>query len=271
VAIGAHQTIPCVVCTPGRADHGHQPVIPERGLTCEGCRRWARSILGDIAALHADLTTDPDAADATTWQRKDANGRDITCGPDPVNAAVPSGPTAPIKVDANVSGSREAPVPVNVDLIDLTGHVGGVNLTGRAEDDDQVGYVAAVTVLDQWMQILIDHRGRGEHRPTPTMPELCRWIVDRLDDACDNFPAVDEMLWQLADLRAALRSHAGLTDRPELKTGIPCRRCDTKALFRLNGSPYVECGACGDLMTADEYDRWTGLLAATMQEEKQPA
>lgn len=57
------------------------------------------------------------------------------------------------------------------------------------------------------------------------------------------------------------RSLLGLTSpRPERVQLVPCRDCDTLALFRLPGDDRVHCGSCPAIFTLEEFRRWVGLL-----------
>lgn len=58
--------------------------------------------------------------------------------------------------------------------------------------------------------------------------------------------------------------------RPERLDGVPCPRCDLKALEREvdsegRASGYVACRSCGTLLTGAEYERWTRLAAAPLK------
>lgn len=48
--------------------------------------------------------------------------------------------------------------------------------------------------------------------------------------------------------------------KPETKT-TPCPRCGG-GLFQQQGGDYIECGSCGRLLTAREYDEYTKIAAA---------
>ena len=60
-------------------------------------------------------------------------------------------------LDATVTGSREAPVPVNLDHLDLTGDVRqhparALTTTGRTMAGDQVGHIAAASIRSTTMR-----------------------------------------------------------------------------------------------------------------------
>jgi hypothetical protein len=274
VAISANQSITCVICTDRRTARNQPPRHPARGNVCNACRTALHTAITEIPDLIAELAAD-DEPQPATWEHIDQQGRRSTGGPDPVNAAIPAGPTRPIKLDAAVSGSRDAPAPTNLDYLDLTApprqHPAIALTTAGRTSGDQIGSIGAATELDFWVTDLIGCRGRGEHRPNPTVRDLCDWLTtggqqSRLMDACDAYPAIDEMASSLHRVRSNLRTAAGRVDRPERKTGIPCRSCDAmSSLFSTPGDEWIECGCCGTLMGDDEYTTWIGLLASSIR------
>lgn len=163
-----------------------------------------------------------------------------------------------------VTGSRQAPLPLRVDALDL----GMPARAGQVHDhhDDQTGMPSVASVLDCWVRDWRDTRGMGEAAPLPTVVTLARWLTDRLDWARDHHGAIDEFATELHGLVRALRGTLGLYEvRPAL-LDAPCSRCDARALHRLPGEDRVECGACGRLLTEAEYARWCGLLVANAKE-----
>lgn len=157
-----------------------------------------------------------------------------------------------------VSGSKERPLPIRVDPFDLAAPARHLLLVG----EDQVGYESVASVLDFWVRDWREARGGLERHPEPDVRTLATWLLRRADDACDGHPAVDEMFQDMARLRSALRGQLGQVEIPDYKKGVPCRRCDRLTLVRLNGSDWIECAQCPELLSPDEFDRWVGLLAA---------
>lgn len=213
----------CVTCPQIRAG---EPRIYERANVCEGCRSRLAQLLHEIMAMHAVLPA--------MLQPGQSQGQ-------------------------RVSGSREAPLPLRVDPLDLT-------LPARAGTihdplGDQIGHQSVATILDSWARDWRDTLD-GDRPAGPTVPELVTWLAIRLPWACNQHPAIDEFARELRQLHRTLRIVTGLHEiRPE-HLDVPCRRCDLLDLHRLPGEDRVECGSCGDLLTEDEYRRWCGLLAA---------
>jgi hypothetical protein len=162
-----------------------------------------------------------------------------------------------------VSGSREAPLPLRVDPLDLTMPA----RAGAVSDGlgDQVGYLSVAAVLDSWVRDWRETIRCGSVNPCPTVPELARWLRTWLPTACDEHKAVDEFTTEVFALAATLRRTCGLAEvKPELLDAA-CARCDSVSLHRLPGEDRIECGVCGRLMTEDEYRRWCGMLAADLK------
>jgi hypothetical protein len=196
----------------------------ETGQVCPGCTHRIACDLHDIADLYARISLRP-----------------VT------------GNTGP-----RVSGSREAPLPLRVDALDLTMPARG----GTVHDlhGDQTGHIAVASVLDQWIDDWRDHRGKGERRPEPpTVIVLVGWLSVRLDDACGDHPAVDEFAADMRRLRRVLRMVVGDGPaRPE-RLPAPCPACDLLALTRDHDG--VRCRACERWWSEGQYAEWVGQLA----------
>lgn len=277
----------CTVCA--RRD-------PARGTVCDGCRSRLSGWLGELPGLYADLLTLGFVERDGHTSKVAYPAGHIWAGQavphfDPVANSLTAGPLCARNGDAHVSGTPAASVPISLDATDLTAGARVMHLASpHARDDrllpcrycrayhatgsyrpqdgrhdprvDQAGHLPAASVLDGWVRDWRDARGRGEGLPVPEVPVLCRWLRDRLDDACDTHPAMADFATELRALRAALFGQLGLFDIPEYKDGVRCRSCDAKDLWRHSASEYVECNSCGLLLSPAEYKDWTGLLAA---------
>jgi hypothetical protein len=195
----------------------------ETGQVCPGCAHRIACDLRDIADLYVHVSLWPGSGNA---------------GP-------------------RVSGSREAPLPLRVDALDLTMPARG----GTVHDmhGDQTGHIAVASILDQWVEDWRDHRGKGERRPEPpSVIVLTDWLGKRLDDACHDHPAIDEFAADMRRLRRTLRMVTGDGPvRPERLTG-PCPGCDQLTLVKDDGD--IRCRACWVALSQDEYDQWVGAL-----------
>lgn len=191
---------------------------PTRPAVCESCRTRLADSLTEVAQLYAALPT-----------VLEPGRRGVQ----------------------RVSGTREAPLPLRVDVLDLSMPLRGSQAVSDPHGD-QTGMVSVAQVLDAWARDWTDTRSKGERLPLPTVAVLARWLSDRLDWACDEHPAVDEFAAELAETLAALRGVHGLT-RLRHRLPAPCPDCDMRVLYRDDGADYIECGSCHRLWTEEEY------------------
>jgi hypothetical protein len=178
---------------------------------------------------------------------------------DQIANVLPPGPIAGRSNAPRVSGSRDSGGPARLDLL------GPADIrTVHDVHGDQIGYVSVRSVLGSWAREWAELRRESE--PAPIVAAQCRWLGDRIEWACDEHPAVDEFAREFHDVVLALRRANGLTEQqPEPCVGVPCRsvECDLKTLYRIPGSPYIECASCGLLLSEDEYAAWLRLLTAS--------
>ena len=196
----------------------------ERASVCNGDRLWLDRTLTEIVELYALLP-----ANLLPGQ---AHGQ-------------------------RVSGSREAPLPLRVDPLDLMmpARVGIVHDLWR----DQTGQVSVATILDLWVRDWRDVRDRGEGLPVPTVLELTRWLGNRLDWACDDHPAVDEFAGEMRRLRGGLAAVVGVkSDRVYVG---PCPITDDKGTCgaALTADPYLDIIRCPRCDTMWSRDKWLWL------------
>jgi hypothetical protein len=200
----------CKVCPA----YGQTPVHWEYPHVCESCRGRMRRHLTDITEQ---------------WWILDAT---------------PGGSNT-----EKVSGSREAPIGARVDVLDQVLPVTALTHEPiRANIPDQIGSASTATVLDaialEWLDT---RRARGlrEHRPVPTVANLCAWLTDRLDWACERLPdSIDSHALELKQLVGRLYALNGNTRSREAEPlpATPCKWCAQIALVRYEGT--VICTNC---------------------------
>ena len=213
----------------------------ERAQVCGGCRLWLDRTLSEIVELYALLP-----ANLLPGQ---AHGQ-------------------------RVSGSREAPLPLRVDPLDLTlrANVAMVyeppcNCTEFRRPEcrrghphlDQVGQVSVASVLDSWCRDWADVRDMHETLPTPTVVQLTTWLGNRLEWACDDHPAVDEFAAEMRRLRGGLAAVVGVkSDRVYVG---PCPITDDKGTCgaALTADPYLDIIRCPRCDTMWSRDKWLWL------------
>jgi hypothetical protein len=174
---------------------------------------------------------------------------------DPVAYPAPAGPVNGARNGPRVAGTGEHSLPIRVDPTDLLLPSRPASLavaeTGLYAAD-QVGHLSVATELEFWARDWAD--ARGERAPYPTVHELSRWLLDRLEWACATPElALDEFAGKLRGLLGALTAAAGRFDAPPEVMHQPCPRCQLLTLVRESESGYIVCGECGRAMTSEEY------------------
>lgn len=206
---------------------------PRAGLVCDADFSRVRADLAEIPDLHADLPA----------------------------ALIPERGAGQA-----VTGSREAPLPIRLDVVDLA--LPARHAPVRDWWQDQTGYLSVATVLDSWALDWLGTRAQGECRPEPRVQTLAGWLDARLPWACDYHHAVDEFARDLSDLTAALRAIVGeATDREYLGPCPVMRASGHPCGGRLSGSPWVEVVECPRCSTRWERRKWLLLGAAIQQQQ----
>jgi hypothetical protein len=135
-----------------------------------------------------------------------------------------------------VSGSREAPVPVRLEVIDHAAHLRHV--------------------LTSWAWLIAEHRGLT-YLERVTVADLAVWLGRHVAWAAGQ-GWIGDMCDELAGLRRTAHGLAPWQVQVDYLTG-PCPSCDLRALARVAGETYIECdlrlGGCSGLWTDQEYHR----------------
>jgi hypothetical protein len=240
--------------------------------------------LADVANLIADLSNpEPPVVDDRRHERfgvayfTGGVRHVFSKGLKPSDPLAALGGVAPINSKSkapNVTGSRERPLPIAVDALDLTAVARVPNPTphGSGWPEDHVGHLSAATVLDSWVRAVRDDLFPDHHLPPATVDEMVGWLRHRLEGICDRHPAVTDLAEEIRHLRGALRSEAGQTEpHPEPCDGVNCARCEMRALYRRPGDTYrAECSNCGTLYTEDEYAALIAEQAKTERGSRTP-
>ncbi|WP_084961448.1 hypothetical protein [Thermoactinospora rubra] len=151
-----------------------------------------------------------------------------------------------------VSGSREAPVPVRLDVLSMLHHV---HDPGR----DQTGPPSIPATLKSWIRLICEHRGLG-YPMLPDIAAMCSWLLTHVEWAAAR-PWIGDFMDEVAGLRRAAHGLVPWSVAVEPIVDVPCPKCDLRALFRTAGSDWIECdddelvGGCGHLMSREEYQR----------------
>lgn len=211
----------CIVCPV----HSRKPRAPQWGQACETCRDTMRSGLLELAEQYTLLDAQPSQS---------------------------GGP--------KVSGTREAPLPGRLDVLNLVGP-GAANVRDR--HGDQHGELPPLVWMQQWARDWRDNGAPGDQLPPPALADTEEWLRHRLDWACDEHPAVDEFARELGQQVATLRAVNG--ERSDRITIGPCpTQFDDRTTCGapLKASPWltaITCRRCGV-----RYDRehwlWLGQV-----------
>jgi hypothetical protein len=177
-------------------------------------------------------------------------------------------------VGPKVSGSRERPIPINVDVHDLVAPARNGHLTEQARHnlaDHGDGQAAIAATLDSWVQDWRDTRNKGEGRPAPYVPNLVAWLRPRLQWACRYHPAVDEFAREMTAITGQMRRHLRLA-RYTQRLAAPCPSCDLVALHRqvdpvTGADDWISCGGCGRMWSEQEYARLAVVLIAETEQQ----
>lgn len=143
-----------------------------------------------------------------------------------------------------VAGSRTAPLPGRLDVLNLLGP--GSPGDVRDKHGDQTGPLPIVTVLGSWVRLVVEERGLNGPR-AQTEEHLADYLGRHLDWA-----AAQEWAGEMHDeLGQMIRAIRGITSvRPRTRTiPVPCPRCDSLGLQERDHQTYIDCGVCEALFT----------------------
>ena len=198
------------------------------GRICYGCRGSVRADLADLPALYARLRRS--LLPAST------------------------GPSQPL------TGTREMPLPVRVDVLDLIGRAapgdGVVDLHG-----DQWGLVPIIAVLSAWEREVRSHfrytRAVFAGSVEQSIGTVARFLSAHVDRICDDHPAGSDFIAEIAGVHYTCRRVLGETERG-LKLG-PCpsddedgKRCGQPLTCNPRATS-MRCRACGTVYSRSDW------------------
>jgi hypothetical protein len=195
------------------------------GLLCQRCRSRLSSLLIQLPSLAA-------------WLEE--------------NIAATSNPNGP-----KISGSREDPMPLRPDILDLVGPTSSreISVTLDPNAVEQYGEPSLLDVIGSWC-LLVSEERNDDWPPRNDLTTLCRWLHSQLDWIVAQL-WVDDLLSNLQDTaRKAERLAPRDPEHRWLKP--PCPSCNRKALVFTRGigiACQAKIGGCGRTWEDDEYDR----------------
>jgi len=168
-----------------------------------------------------------------------------------------------------VAGSRTAPLPGRLDVLNLIGP--GAPGDVRDTECDQQGPLPITTVLGSWVRLVVEERGLNGPRGR-SEEALADYLGRHLNWAAGQ-PWAGEMHDELQQMMRVIR---GITSvRPRTRAiPRPCPRegCGSLGLSQTDWSQYIECAVCGGLYTAGELmDHAPAALAQLQREEQETA
>lgn len=160
-----------------------------------------------------------------------------------------------------VSASKEAPIPLRLDVLNLLGPSADAVLTG----EDQTGPVPVVGVLTSWSDLVGE---QTRQRPVSrSVSGLTQFLLDHVEWACRQEWVADYAA-QLEGLLKTLRRVAGI-EPVRIWLPVLCPSCDMRSMVREEGSGWAaECRYCPAIkLSVREYGQ---LVAAQAQSVSTP-
>lgn len=173
-----------------------------------------------------------------------------------------------------VSGSREEPIPLRIDILDYIGPTAAKELSETMgttyrelnsrglPERVQIGEPSLLDVVGSWAMLVSEER--NDDWPTKDdLSSLTSWLHSQLDWIVQQ-SWVDDMLWNLGDV--ARKAERVAPRSPEIRRiKKPCPSCDIKALVFTRGIG-VKCeqklAGCGRSWIDDEFDRLVIVLGS---------
>lgn len=272
---------------------------PRCGLTCHRvdgkglCHRCREMTTADLQALaglwemlhdlgdippctypHAKPRLNETTGKPILGDRGQQTGERVPCTCAPLSA----GPLMPGQAGGDkVSGSREAPLGVRVSVLSFTAppnnHRLGITEAWRDADDLglQVGERSLLDTLCAWGRLIVEEH--PDRLVGPVVPRnggtaarvaACTgWLLARRDWPYEQLWC-DDYAGEIRQAADHARRLLGMYDeQPELKAGVPCRRCLSMSLVRYPGEADIVCArvACQQVLRPDEYEAWARLYA----------
>ena len=162
-----------------------------------------------------------------------------------------------------VSGSREVPVPLRLEPLDLAAGADQADRVLFARgvlgiDDAQVGSLSVATILQTRcveMAKLLE-----VDPPKADVPSMVSWLSRHLSWAWSDYPDVADLASEVATLLYSVRALLNVSRKP-IYLKDACPSCGVKALRRDPGGGDVECGNCHRDWDFTQFERLAVVLA----------
>lgn len=237
-------------------DHGSTD--DERSGSCPCCRRRDPRE-GQVCDLCRQRTA------AALWELRD------------LWSLLPSATMPGQSSEQRVSGSRELPVPLRLEPLDLAGPADQATRPLFARgllglDDAQTGSLSVATILqtrtEEWATLL------DVPRPLAEVPTMVSWLARHLSWALDNLDEPEGFTGELMALLYSLRALLNVSRAPTYLHDEACPSCGMKALRReavyqisdepgreKSGGGDVVCGNCHRTWPHEDFQRLAVVLA----------
>lgn len=255
----------CIICK-------HREVPEDRWLTCVPCETDQGRLLDELARVWPLLLdrASPAVDPPKPWSvvpglHFDAATYEASLVPIRVLAAdrMPAGPTRS-RSGPPTRGTREAPVPVDLDYLDLTAAARPSSLTVK-RTPEQVGHLATATELDFWVKDWAGHL--DQDLPQADVPSLAGWLRERLHWACTEHLAIDEFAQDLRRILGPVRRRADEVDDRLVVGRCPAVIDERECGAKLRADPWLDVIECPRCTTRWHRSQWLILAAAARQEE----
>ncbi|GAB3117911.1 hypothetical protein GCM10027160_29190 [Streptomyces calidiresistens] len=151
------------------------------------------------------------------------------------------------------AGRSGAGTPVRTRVLSFLGPASPAGSpTAHHEDQDDAPTLRGT--LGDWAAAVDAERRPARPAPPPgaDIEALCGWLDRHIDWLCCT-PQVTAFT---TELRALVRTCRSITSVVPRRRSLPAPcPCGAFGLVEIDWSAYIECGACGRLLTGEEYDR----------------
>lgn len=162
-----------------------------------------------------------------------------------------------------VQTSKEAPMPLRLDVLNILGPSADAVLTG----EDQEGPVPVVGVLSAWSDLVAE-----QTRQSPvghTVSTLTQHLLDHVEWACRQ-EWVADFAAELERLLKTLRKVSGI-ETVRILLPVICPTCDLRTMVREEGSGYAaQCRYCQVVrLSTREYGQLVAVQAQAVSKSRE--
>lgn len=153
-------------------------------------------------------------------------------------------------VQGSTASRAHSPAPLRLDVLNLLGPAAPGGVSDR--DGDQGGPIPLLGTLRDWASAIADERGK----PLPARPGTLYtgYLAAHLPYVLTR-PWIRDLYAELGELMKRIRGITRTEPRSQpLPAPCPGTDCTAFGLVQTDWQVYIECTACGRLLTRAEYD-----------------